>query len=503
MRTPWFSLALLGLVATTFVHAQLVVGPTAQQVLDAALDALGGTGPISQLKGITFHAPRIYRSRSLMQSYQLMRADTSVMTSGSQNISYKLDVEDFQQRIDRHATPSNSWSWGSPDLKPVDFSLVVHDGANGFACYVNGNNMIHLPENVTFGYTDVQDIEHGIAVIVDSKSNLPYIVRTIESHPIYGNATKDLYLSNYKEVQGIKFPHFIQTIYNSTTQRLSAALEDFLIEEITLNPDFPTGYFDGIPENQSLGPKTSPAKSSIFPNGLVTDYSSSMLGSGVAPQPLKVVRAENPVRGLSQVHWLVLNDRDDLGFKMVIIEFEKEVSDNLKKPITFVAPSHHHRDHSGGVPDFVKAGAKLIIPEIAVKYWSSVPGAEFVTFNETHPYMHNDDKIAAWFNWEDQPSHASDWTYVVVTERCASADSPVVAFEADSWEAGLDAELSSQSQMRQWLDQIVSDGLPRHTIVFPSHGKITPLEQLLEITAYPYPNFDVTNWRDGAAICGK
>ncbi|KAM0374524.1 hypothetical protein ACHAPY_008770 [Fusarium culmorum] len=243
----------------------------------------------------------------------------------------------------------------------------------------------------------VQDIEHGIAVIVDSKSNLPYIVRTIESHPIYGNATKDLYLSNYKEVQGIKFPHFIQTIYNSTTQRLSAALEDFLIEEITLNPDFPTGYFDGIPENQSLGPKTSPAKSSIFPNGLVTDYSSSMLGSGVAPQPLKVVRAENPVRGLSQVHWLVLNDRDDLGFKMVIIEFEKEVilcdappgwsetimkwvSDNLKKPITFVAPSHHHRDHSGGVPDFVKAGVKLIITEIAVKYWSSVPGAEFVTF---------------------------------------------------------------------------------------------------------------------------
>ncbi|KAF5244602.1 hypothetical protein FAUST_2118 [Fusarium austroamericanum] len=562
MRTPWFSLTLLGLVATTSVHAQLVVGPTAQQVLDAALDALGGTGPISQLTGITFHAPRIYRSRSLMQSYQLMRADTSVMTSGSQNISYKFDVEDFQQRIDRHATPSNSWSWGSPDLKPVDFSLVVHGGADGFACYVNGNNMIHLPENATFGYTDaafahnlvtearmlsphliyrmrnttsvsvsneeingvyfraVQDIQHGITVIMDSKSNMPYIVRTIESHPIYGNTTKDLYLSNYKEVEGIKFPHFIQTIYNSTTQRLSAVLEDFLIEEITLNPDFPAGYFDGIPENQSLGPKTSPAKSSIFANGLVTDYSSSMLGSGVAPQPLKVVRTENSVRGLSQVHWLVLNDRDDLGFKMVIIEFEKEVilcdsppgwsdtimkwvSDNLKKPITFVAPSHHHRDHSGGVPDFVKAGVKLIIPEIAVKYWSSVPGAEFVTFDETHPYMHNDDKIAAWFNWEDQPSHASDWTYVVVTERCASADSPVVAFEADSWEAGLDAELSSQSQMRQWLDQIVSDGLPRHTIVFPSHGKITPLEQLLEITAYPYPNFDVTNWRDGAAICGK
>jgi hypothetical protein len=44
-----------------------------------------------------------------MQSYQLMRADTSVMTSGSQNISYKLDAGDLQQRIDRHAIPSSEF----------------------------------------------------------------------------------------------------------------------------------------------------------------------------------------------------------------------------------------------------------------------------------------------------------------------------------------------------------------------------------------------------------
>jgi hypothetical protein len=84
--------------------------------------------------------------------------------------------------------------------------------------------------------------------------------------------------------------------------------------------------------------------------------------------------------------------------------------------------------------------------------------------SQSHPYKHTDGKIVAWFNWVAQGPHASDWTYVVITELCPSADSPVVAFEADCWEAGLDAELSNQGQMRQWLDQISSDGLPRHTM---------------------------------------
>ncbi|KAG8352567.1 hypothetical protein FVEN_g9349 [Fusarium venenatum] len=386
------------------------------------------------------------------------------MTSGSQNIPYRLDAEVLQQRIDRHATPSNSWAWGSPDLKPVDFSLVVQDGADGFACYTKGNNMIHVPYNVTFGYTDAA-----------LTRNLIMEARMLSPHLVYRMRNSTSVSVSNLEINGVYFQAELELAASQCCCR------DFRIEEVTLNPDFPAGYFDGIPEDQSLGPKTPPEKSSLISNGLVTDYSSSMLGSGIAQQPLKIVRAENPVRGLSQVHWLVLNDRDDLGFKMVIIEFDKEVilcdappdwsdtikqwvSENLKKPITFVAPSHHHRDHSGGIRDFAQAGVKSIILEIAVDHWSSVCAASFITFNQSHPYTHTDGTITAWFNWEAQTAHASDWTYVFFTELCASADSPVIAFEADSWKAGLDAELSNQGQTRQWLDQIVSDGLPQHTM---------------------------------------
>lgn len=81
--------------------------------------------------------------------------------------------------------------------------------------------------------------------------------------------------------------------------------------------------------------------------------------------------------------------------------------------------------------------------------------------SQTHPYVHRDNKIQAWFNWEQQAVHAADWSYVTITERCPTANSTMVAFEADAWEAGLDAEISNQGLMRQWLNQILADGLSR------------------------------------------
>lgn len=81
--------------------------------------------------------------------------------------------------------------------------------------------------------------------------------------------------------------------------------------------------------------------------------------------------------------------------------------------------------------------------------------------SQTHPYVHRDGKIQAWFNWEDQATHSADWSYVTVTKRCPTAKSPIVVFQADAWQAGLDAETSDQALMRQWLDQTLRDGLTR------------------------------------------
>jgi hypothetical protein len=46
------------------------------------------------------------------------------------------------------------WIWALPDLSPISFSLVVKNGADGFACYVNGSNILFYQGTGNVGYTD-------------------------------------------------------------------------------------------------------------------------------------------------------------------------------------------------------------------------------------------------------------------------------------------------------------------------------------------------------------
>ncbi|RKK46140.1 hypothetical protein BFJ66_g8691 [Fusarium oxysporum f. sp. cepae] len=412
----------------------------------------------------------------------MSRADTFVSIPGSQNISFRLDQGFLEQRIDRRATPSSYWSWGNNDLTPLEFSLVMNEGKNGFACYVQGNNQIFLPPGLTSGYTDaaltyhlvlqaqmlsphllyhpmVRDPSQELTVIFDPKASLPYIIRTIEDHPIYGESTKDLYLSSYKVVQGIKFAHTVQTIYNSTNQGVNPVLEDFIIDKVIINPSFPSKFFDGISKDKSLAPKSAAKKIPGISAGLMTEYNSNMLGTALKNANIENLKVETPVSDLPQVHWVIVDDDNDLGVKQMAIEFEHEV-------IILDAP-----------PQWTKAVMK------------------WVAKNLKKPVTY----VA--FNWEDQATHSADWSYVTVTKSCPTVKSPIVAFQADAWQAGLDAETSDQALMRQWLDQTLRDGLTRDAIVLPTHGKVAPLGQLINITAYPYPDFDATHWRHGAALC--
>jgi hypothetical protein len=106
-----------------------------------------------------------------MQNYDLIKADQYVAIQGHQTLSFSFNTTQLQQRIDRYFIPSGGstslflgtcspskisdyWIWGTGALDPIDYSLVVKSGDNGFACFVRGNNEIFLPPDLVGGYTD-------------------------------------------------------------------------------------------------------------------------------------------------------------------------------------------------------------------------------------------------------------------------------------------------------------------------------------------------------------
>ncbi|KAG5767602.1 hypothetical protein H9Q72_004596 [Fusarium xylarioides] len=472
--------------------------PTADTLISQALVALGGEKAIAGIEGITYHSPNVYHSRSLMQSYNLDKADTAVAISGSQNISFSYASDQLTQRIDRGFKPSAEyWYWASARLDEFDYSLVVRGGKDGFACYVRGNNQIWLPANLTSGYVDAALAEFLV---------------------LQGNVFSPKLLLEMKAHHGTKA---IDALINGIETPADATLEEFIVEEITINPKFPKNYFNGLSEGKGFFPKEAPKKTEGLSHAHILEFSSNILwsgpGSGISNSSVDSIKHKNIVPGLPNAHWLIIND-DFLGVKQFVIEFENHVivgdappqwtkqviewiDKNIGKPIKYLWPTHHHRDHSGGAAEYVKIGAKLIVPEIATSYWSSIPGAELITFNETHPYIHSDSKHQAWFIWEEQATHSIDWSYAFITDKCPTNESGIAVIEADAWHPGMPDANNDRWEMREWLGQLDKDGLPEGAYVLPTHGQISQVSELIEHTDYVYPPKTIGDWKNGGALC--
>ena len=99
-----------------------------------------------------------------MQNYNLAKSDQFVAIEGYQTLSFSFESDFLLQRTDRHFIPSDYWIWGKGSLSPIDYSLVVKGGEDGFACYVKGNNLIYMPSDYVAGYTDGKTM-HSVHVL--------------------------------------------------------------------------------------------------------------------------------------------------------------------------------------------------------------------------------------------------------------------------------------------------------------------------------------------------
>ncbi|KAL6712908.1 hypothetical protein ACLMJK_009463 [Lecanora helva] len=532
------------------------------QFLQTVVKAMGGSDALNNLTSYSYEALTIYRSQTLTQSYALNRSDQSVSAAGSQTMSFEERNATLLERIDRAYSYSDYWIWALPTLTPdFNYSLVVHDGPNGFACFNRGQNSFYADDHTAaLGFADqyltdyliqqahqfalpwfikqlmtaspqslsvhgiqdplsgitLQAIDHpGLNLTLIINENLPYMVRSYEQHRIFGNSTSDVIFSNYSSFGSLLLPRRIQTVYNNFNM-----IEDIFLDNILTNPARLTGFFDADSTNTTSMP---PAQSAEYPKSEVHEFFEAGLWGGPFPYNVSDLVIEYPIPSIPAIKSVWIGYADYVQF---LIEFEdgflvtdapphrsriilEWVSQNSDKKITHVVPSHHHHDHAGGVDDYVAAGASLVVPEIAKRYYAKVNGGHvnFTTYTQSQPFILSDGKVQFRSFWHEDAPHAADWTFAMVTAACPTNDTAVALFVADVVDPG-DSSLFGEGYetanavrwdagyARQWILEAMGLGVPRSATLVGAHGSTVVrnvsnaavFEEVVGVTGVLYPD---------------
>ena len=471
----------------------------------------------------------------------------------------------IQQSIERSFQLSDYWIWAVPNLSPeVSFSLVVQTGNESLAWFRNGTNSMVTDPGTDLGFADagltqylVSDLDkfdplllyhmiqggqvecadleiNGISlpavydpitnltIGMDPTTYLPHVVRISEYNQVFGASTNDLYLANYQPPNSsntstsMMLPRRFETVYNG-----GATIQDVLFENVEINPVFDAGQFDVQPDPNSKHPVQNRTANYLETDlSKVGEFYETALWSGEFIENLDQVNATHPIPDLPQLWHLTFStqDGDQGGYAQLVIEVEDGVlvadapdhlvqivlgwiNDNLHKPVKYIWPTHHHHDHAYGLSEYIGAGAKAVIPEIARHYWSNIPGASVITFNETQPFAVSDANLQVRALWQPEAPHAEDLSWLVVTKTCPSEADQMIIFEADVWNPDDQEVRSDMGFTRQWLQWLDADGIRNNTIVTACHGGTRVLQELIDITGYAYPEHQLNDFEAGGSLC--
>ncbi|RNJ59407.1 hypothetical protein D7B24_002410 [Verticillium nonalfalfae] len=402
---------------------------TAESLLHSSIQALGGFNALASIKDVTYRGGLIYRAKSMADTFTLTGVETSVAPVGSQNITFMFDEPIIKQRIKRFHQLGPYWTWARPALEPVDYTMDVIGGDNGYAAVVEGNYLLFTPGAPPSGYVDgllaayltnqaekmsplllltilsngnfslsteligsgvemtsIYDHSLDVSVILDPSTKLPYIIRSYENHGMFGRSTRDLMLQDYIDVSGVYFPRRFKGIYNEYR-----VYEDYSVAEIMTNTKV------SLPQLQTpREPHQLPMRDNSYDWSEISELYGIHVWAGAYRGTLKNLTAINPYPDLPGVWLLIFEDAE--AYRQVVWEMDtyaivldcpahqshlviQWVEEVLKKPVGYVWPSHHHHDHVSGINDYANAGAKVIVLDFARDYYTQVPNDQFITYS--------------------------------------------------------------------------------------------------------------------------
>lgn len=302
--------------------------------------------------------PGVFKSRTLSQSYNLKYGAQSVSAVGAQRLAFHISPGSLQTRIDREYVYRDYWIFVKPTLRPpVNTTLVIQDGPDGYACFTKGNNFIIGDTDKTLGYVDryladylihyshqfalpwllqamIREAAHlqsytvvepntknrlsaieskkiGLTLLLNEKSRLPYKVRSVEHHPTFGNTTSDLLLSNYSSVAVSGTPHYLrlpqqlQTLYSS-----EVILEEFRADSININPVLDSDFFLPTADAHALSPRQPPIPSVEYPRSEIHEFFEAGMWLGPANLSISDIVVEYPLPGIREIMAVYVGQRN-------------------------------------------------------------------------------------------------------------------------------------------------------------------------------------------------
>lgn len=448
----------------------------------------------------------------------------------------------------------------------MEFSLVVNSGTNSSACFNKGRNsfyafsdsraggfadplltdyLVRSAEQVALPYVlkqfksraaklipgstsdkalgvtfaTLHDAQLNLTLLINDATFLPYAVRANEVHRIFGPSTSDVVFSNFTAVSfgnsSVKLPHRVQTVYNN-----AFVLEDFTVDQYTLNPTFSSTFFDAAPPSDADSPKymssAQPAEDTTTASDVHEFYEAGLYSSAIAHRFNVSDVVAKPVfqNGTTKIQALYVGYPDyvqllvELDHALIITDAPAHrsavvmewIKQNMKgKRVTHVVPSHHHRDHAGGVNEYLADGATLVVPDVAKQFYKDINGGHFktVTYGKDKPFVLEDGQTRFESFWHEDSSHARDWTYATAYPKCGGSDDFVV-YNVDVVNPGPGAALRTDiAHAREFILSVIADRVPKTATLVASHGSTKhglgtqqSLDEVADLVGMVYPDID-------------
>jgi glyoxylase-like metal-dependent hydrolase (beta-lactamase superfamily II) len=334
------------------------------EVLEAGLEAMGGRNAIARAgtakirASITVHqlgqgatpdapstpAPPVimvltYDQASGTAVFDMYQSDTSTQSAGHIVFS-PVDTFFYNRAANRVQDVSE------PDalqiiLRALHYPPAFLLDADAHAASVRWLGKTDDTVQDVVSYVD--DIGQQIALHFDARNGLLTRAEIIEAHPQYGDHTVATTFADYRSVGSLRLPYAVQ----SFTAGLPFTDAEFL--EIALGVDVPT--------EQLVRPRDADPGPPVTGNHPMPNLDATELGDGVY--------AIFNATGGYNVMFVDLGESVFVIEPVISPEVTRAVIGEIKqtlpgKPIDYVAMTHHHFDHSGGLLGFMTERATIV-----------------------------------------------------------------------------------------------------------------------------------------------